>query len=106
MNRRDFLRVTLAAAAVVATPVLLTKAMERELPVVYGDGVHDDTEGLQAALDGRDFVCRDGCVKVLNGSAHIVGGNYRISRTLRVNSERKPTINFCSFTMPDQVVCA
>ena len=105
VNRRGFLKIAFGAAAVTAIPVVLTRALERRLPVIYGDGVHDDTEGLQAALDGREFICRDSCVTVYGTDVFMHGGNYRISQTLHVGrglrGAKNATIMGCRFDSPN-----
>lgn len=84
MNRRDFLRVTFGAAGVAAAPVVLTKALEKRVPVIYGDGIHDDTEGLQAALSGREFIARNECVWIENGAVRLANGRFILTETLQV----------------------
>jgi hypothetical protein len=99
MNRRSFLRVAFTATAVTAVPVTLAAALETRIPVIYGDGKHDDWEGLQAALDGREFACRDGCVRAHGRNVSIIGGTYRISKPLRLPASEGSytTIISCEF---------
>ena len=47
MNRSDFLKFTLLA------PAAATFGFKRPLPVLYGDGIHDDAPALQALIDGK-----------------------------------------------------
>lgn len=84
MDRRNFLKIAFTAAAVTAVPVALTKALEQTLPVIYADGAHDDWAGLQAAIDGRDFICASECVQVFMNRVSLFRGHFLISRTLRV----------------------
>lgn len=52
MNRRNFIRHAVAASAAIAlAPKILFAQPERY--ILYGDGVHDDTQTLQAWLDGK-----------------------------------------------------
>lgn len=52
LNRRDFLRsAALVTAAMAIRPQHLLSA--DDVPVLYGDGVHDDTVAVQALLDRR-----------------------------------------------------
>jgi len=52
--------------------------------VLYGDGIHDDTEALQAACDGEPFVWR-GRLYDREDDWLVSGGQFRLSRTLYVN---------------------
>lgn len=73
MNRRDFLAKT-SALAVAA--IILPRVAEPPIPVLYGDGVHDDTAALQAWFDGRPVMwrgeVRQGGV-IMNGSFRVTG---------------------------------
>jgi hypothetical protein len=94
VNRRGFFKVAFAAGLATALPALSIET----LPTIYGDGIHDDTDGLQAALDGKDFHCRDKSVTVTDGNVRISNGNYLVSRTLVVpNSDRELCIEGCRF---------
>jgi hypothetical protein len=89
MNRRNFLKVTLAAGIFASAPVVLTKALERRTPVIYGDGIHDDAEGLQAALDNKPFICSSDRVQIetVGDTLYIRNGYYLIGRTLHINRD-------------------
>jgi hypothetical protein len=80
MNRRDFFRSALAVSAIAAVPLI---ASERA-PVVYGDGIHDDTAGLQAALSGKPFVS-NGHLRTYANRLVLDGGTYRLSETLKIS---------------------
>src|SRR5882724_3346535 len=97
MNRRSFFKMSFSGSTMVAIPIALTSAQAARIPVIYGDGMHDDAEGLQAALDGRDFVCAGGSV-VLRGPHQVVDGcRYYISKTLVGSSNTHATTarKFC-----------
>lgn len=83
LSRRGFLKVLFAAGIATAIPVSLDKAIG--LPIIMGDGVHDDTAGLNAALSGKPFVAHDDCVRVAGGVVTLMG-HYRITDTLHLNS--------------------
>lgn len=87
-TRRDFFKVMLAAGVATAVPALLAD----KLPVIYGDGIHDDTDGLQAAFDCKEFLCRNDCVRVFDGRMHLNGGLYVVSRTLIVRGDSDITL--------------
>lgn len=80
LNRRSFLRGVLAVTAVSITPTPLIAA---DVPQIVGNGIHDDTAGIQAAIDGQPFVCEG---QLIAGTKEISlgAGTYRVSKTLRV----------------------
>jgi hypothetical protein len=81
MNRRSFLRGMLGVAALSIVPApLLSQA---NIPRIVGDGVHDDTAGIQAALDGQPFIC-DGCFFVGTQEVHFGASLHRVTKTLIV----------------------
>lgn len=92
MNRRHFLRLSIGAAAIAAVPIALKEAIRRQLPVIVGDGIHDDTAGLQAAINGEEFVCESGLVKMVDGGIYLDGGSYLISKTVTIPNDAHGTI--------------
>lgn len=54
-----------------------------ELPVLHGDGIHDDTIALRAALAGEPFLV-DGVIIPGTSSVSLIGGVYRITGPLKV----------------------
>lgn len=59
--------------------VLLSKGVNR----LYGDGIHDDTEAYQAAMDGEPYVYR-GAYR--QGLVHnFTGGRFRFTKTIHMN---------------------
>lgn len=93
MNRRDLFKVMFAAGLASVVPAVVGET----LPTIYGDGIHDDTEGLQAALNGDPFNCMDGHVHVAQGQVRITGGLYRVSKPLKISRQLETTINYCQF---------
>lgn len=93
LSRRSFLRGMLTVAALSVAPAL---AIHADLPRIVGDGIHDDTVGLQAALDGRPFVC-EGNVVCDADHVYISGGNYRLTNGLRFNPDRVANITHARF---------
>lgn len=80
-SRRSFLKGLLTVAAVsVAAPAAL---LNNDIPRIVGDGLHDDTLGLQAALDGKPFIC-EGQMVFGGDRVEITGGRFRISKTLTI----------------------
>ena len=82
ITRRSFFGGALSISAVAMLPAL---ALVDEIPEIYGDMVHDDTEGLQALFDGRPFkVNGDGFQASCDGIAILMGGTFLVSRTLHI----------------------
>jgi hypothetical protein len=79
MQRRSFLAGLLAAPAIVRASSL----MPLYVPplVLYGDGIHDDTQALSAALTGERVRWADGRPVV---GALVSGGAFLLSDTVRI----------------------
>ena len=88
MNRRSFLKIAGTAGLLAVTPITLASALATKVPIIYGDGIHDDTEGLQAAVSGKDFVCESGIVHVSGNTVNILGGTFLISDTITITDTR------------------
>lgn len=109
LTRRSFLRGALTVAAVSIAPV---QAWTPNLPRIVGDGIHDDTLGLQAAFDGKPFLS-DGVV-VADGAETLWlrGGIYRLTKGLHIWAKpivhiRDATFNLvsiCHGGQPDSVL--
>lgn len=79
INRRSFLGGTAAVVGIATLPLSAFAAA----PEIHGDGFHDDTAGLQAALAGKPFRCVGMKRVVRRGDEiHIGQGSYRLSDTL------------------------
>lgn len=92
LSRRSFLGGALALTAASAVPAY---ALKSPAPVIYADGIHDDTAGLQAALDGEPFrVFGDGVFIVRNdGHIYIGKGAFRLSDTLHLRGSVPVTLS-------------
>lgn len=85
MDRRTFLRGALIITAAAALPKGALKALIRPLPVLYGDGVGDDTDALTALFNGKPFRTADGFAgTALNGELR--NGNFLLTRTLVIDN--------------------
>lgn len=97
LSRRSFLGGAIVAVAVATLPL----GRLTGVPIIWGDGFHDDTAGLQALFDGRPFRVADeraGRCYQSAGSVHLAGGHYRLSDTLEVGRNGQTAeIVGCSF---------
>jgi|GEM_PF-1150359 len=96
ISRRGFMGVTGAAIGAMAVPVSLA-AME---PVtLHGDGVHDDTEALEALFAGRPVrVVKEGVVaRNENGTVRLINGNFRTRSPIRAYSDTNLYCGHCTF---------
>lgn len=104
MNRRSFLK---GALVLTATTVLPLQALSRlsPLPTIYGDGINDDTLGLQAMLDGLPFRIADGFTGIAD-DGFIADGTFLLSSTLHFNRHDRCLrfyITNCNFTLTADV---
>lgn len=79
MNRRDVL---VSGAAVVAVAIAGVSTALADLPVLWGDGEHDDTAALQHFLDGGEVQRPDGTVV----RGWVDGGHFRCTDTLHIRA--------------------
>ena len=87
MNRREFFKSLMAAAAIAAVP--FQWAYSKVAHRLYGDGLHDETEALQALLDGQPVLMPDGrTVQQLGsptrqpGPPYLQPGTYKVTKIL------------------------
>lgn len=86
MNRRSFLA-AVGLAAFAATSGLARAAIEvKSAWVLVADGVHDDTDALQAALNGEEVFDTSGRLVSVGGSVHLPPGPIRVTQTLEIKS--------------------
>lgn len=92
ISRRSFLGGALTVAATaVAGPVLGAIAV---YPVLYGDGVHDDTVALNAFLNGDPVMIEGEVVKAgKTGYVNLTGGHFLMSGPLVLSGLRNKTID-------------
>lgn len=90
-DRRSFLKGILSLSVVPLLP-----ALPRFLPVIWGDGIHDDAPGLNALLADEAFEVERGGFTALDGV--IRGGIFRLSAPL-VIKRSNVLIDSCVFRM-------
>lgn len=89
ISRRIFLKIGFAAGIATAVPVGISLLDgrpvlgEHTLPIIMGDGIHDDTAGLQAALAGLPFIANHDCVQVISGTVTFRHGTFRMRTALQ-----------------------
>lgn len=87
LTRRSFLGGAVAVATVAAVAPVFPVS---PLPILYGDGKHDDTLALQALLDKQpviDGTSSEVIVVGEHGHVFIQGGVYLVSDTLHIRAE-------------------
>jgi hypothetical protein len=101
LTRRNLLRGLVAAPAIIAIDRLMpVKAWA--LPILYGDGIHDDTDALQAFMDGRPFVTAPHHGMVVR-DGYLGYGHFKVSRTLRAHEDGPSTlITNCLFNRTER----
>lgn len=83
MDRRSFLRGAISALGAVTLPLPAFG-----LPIIMGNGEHDDTDGLQALLRGEPCqILRDGVRVLPNGTVWLDGGVYRLTKMVFIREE-------------------
>ena len=95
ISRRSFFRLAVGAAAVVAVPIPLGDVAR--IPVLYGDGVHDDAEGLNALIRGEEVSFADPAmasrVGWRKGFLDLGGVTFHVKTPVLVDSGRQPPIH-------------
>jgi len=85
MNRRKFIQTFFLAGVVLSIPFKWAYGQIRHR--LRGDGVTDDTEAMQALLDGEPVEMPDGTIQQAQDVIHIPIGTYRITDTLEVEDD-------------------
>lgn len=99
-SRRSFLGGILAvgAASTVVTPAAL---LARSVPMLWGDGIHDDTAALNALLSGGEFeVSREGLALRKAGMILLQKGNFLVSDTIGIETEGVTIIHSAFLASP------
>lgn len=95
MDRRGFAGALAGATAALCAVAAIPAAWTR--PVLYGDGVHDDTDALQALFDGHEVTdARDWSV-IRPASFALNRRAFRLSRTLNTSGPCSGSITNCVF---------
>ncbi len=78
MNRREFLK----GLGLASVGLAIAHQVGNRLPVLYGDGVHDDTEVLQAWGRGESVQWDDGSTV---HPTNLIGGQFKITGSIRLD---------------------
>jgi hypothetical protein len=105
MDRRNFIGsviATLAAPAIVRADSLMRIVPMKSL-ILWGDGIHDDADALNAVLRGQDVYSKTDCLKLDRGAFKIEGGNFYISKPINAAVWTPGTLNNCKVQMQDSM---
>lgn len=101
--RRGFLFGVAGSATLFAVPKLIVS----RIPVVYGDGVHDDWEGLQSLMFGKPVRLLSGDTFAPGRAPKVSGGKFLLSDTLFMDERSSGAwIENCSMEWPHHRVDA
>lgn len=94
VSRRSFLGGALSLFAATAIPA----GAFASVPVIYGDGISDDTAGLNALLAGEPFRVENSGVLAISdeGYAVVRDGNFRVTGPLYARRDNVD-ISYCRF---------
>lgn len=81
-SRRSFLLGAAAVTAVMASPAILKALDAAALPILHGDGIHDDAPALQSLMNGGWAQSPAG---EIFKKPRLRGGTYLIKTTLKVS---------------------
>lgn len=91
MNRRHFLKISLGLAAATAVGPIVREQVKRgymQSPfVLYGDGYHDDTEALQALINGKPVLFNGRILKAESNTVYLPAGTFNISENFILNEK-------------------
>lgn len=100
-TRRGFLGslLALAAAPAIVRADSLMKITPIDRLILWGDGVHDDAAALQALIDGRSVIRRDGSIfhRDQDGGIILTSGTFAVGSTIILPASRVHVAD-CRFT--------
>jgi hypothetical protein len=101
LSRRSFLR------GVVTVGVVIAALPRVVLPQLWGDMIHDDTDGLQALMDRKPVeIIHDGAKILPNGRLWINGGKFRVTRPVTLRSYTDLTNSIFYGDYPEPILIA
>lgn len=98
ISRRGFVAASGAlTAAVLSTPAYSLTAR----PTLYGDGVHDDTDALEALFANRPLTVMNDRLTAAesNGTVRLLNGKFNIRRPLKLEDGVNLYSANCSFSV-------
>jgi hypothetical protein len=99
ISRRTFVGTSAALSAATLLPFQSLHGATK----LYGDGVHDDTDALQALFDGRSVQpMKAGLVaRHENGTVMLLNGSFRVREPIQVKASTNLYSGHCSFRLQD-----
>lgn len=96
MDRRSFIKSATSGLLLMAAPAIVRSESLMVLPrrklYLWGDGIHDDTEALQAFVDGKRVINLNKDVFMAWGDT-LEGGSFRVSKTIVIaNDPSRPML--------------
>jgi hypothetical protein len=99
LSRRTFLRGALAVSAAVTVPMALHMPLR---PVLWGDGIHDDTDAFQAMIDREPVDIISDAVRLIRSEAmEISGGVFRLSKQIVFRNSGYLKLSYIHFIVDD-----
>ena len=84
MTRRSFIKLIAATATVVAMPMVGATTHSIQNFTLYGDGVTDDTEAIQALFDCKEVFMNGKALKPRDGVIYIPSGTFSIKTRITI----------------------
>lgn len=104
INRRSLLFGLGVASICSMVPSTVVAAIIDPVPIIVGDGVHDDTDGLRALLNGGVFRVAPGLSIVETNDCIVVReGHFRLREGLVAKGTNTKNIKFSNFRMTADV---
>lgn len=97
MNRRKFLCWSSAASALILLDP--KSVVAKQVPQIWGDGVHDDAPGINALLRGQPCqIMTDSVYRTINGKVHLNLGTFLVKSPIIIDKTAADSvITGCTF---------
>ncbi|MCW2337281.1 hypothetical protein M2337_001514 [Sphingobium sp. B2D3A] len=97
LSRRGFIGAS--GGAIVGAAMVPAALQAAEVPVLHADGIHDDTDALEALFAGRQVrvAQKDVVARYENGTVRLINGRYLMSRPVRAHGDAAVYTGHCTF---------